>query len=365
MPPLRPLSHRFEKKDVITKKELIKRIKEKSGQPGVKGLPKHIKAKGEALSSLTGKVLSGIPLSRKDALSIVSTSDVFELFSSANRIREVFRPRGIDLCSIVSAKTGACPEDCSYCAQSRRASAGIKPHALADKEHIIEKAKQSKESGVKRFCIVTSGKRATGPELKEIAGMIRGVRDLGLLPCATLGLLTGEELAILKDAGLHRYHHNLETSRRFFPEICSTHTYEDKINTIKAVKSAGLSLCSGGIFGLAEDWPDRIDMAFTLRKLAVDSIPVNFLVPVKGTPLESAEPLQPLEALRIISLYRFLLPEKEIRVCGGRVQTLGEFNSFVFMAGADGLLTGDCLTTSGRSPEDDLRLIEDYGLSLA
>jgi biotin synthase len=270
------------------------------------------------------------------------------------------RQTAVDLCSIVSAKTGACKEDCTYCAQSRVSTADIETHPLIDRKTLLERARAARESGVKRFCIVTGGRTTTGGELEAIAEMISEIRNLGLLPCATLGLLGLEELKALKEAGLHRYHHNIETSRRFFPEICTTHTYDQKIMTIKASKSAGLSLCSGGIFGLGESWEDRVDMAVELRELGADSVPINFLVPVKGTPLENLDPLPPIEALKIISLMRFMLPDKEIRVCGGRFQTLGEMNSFVFMAGADGLLTGDCLTTKGISIEHDLKLIEQF-----
>jgi biotin synthase len=194
--------------------------------------------------------------------------------------------------------------------------------------------------------------------------MVSAVRKLGLLPCATLGLLSGEDLLLLKDAGLERYHNNLETSERFFSEICTTHTYQDKLETIREVKSSGLSLCSGGIFGLGETWEDRIDMAFALRDISPDSVPINFLTPVKGTRLGVQKLLDPFDALKIISLYRFILPDKEIRVCGGRIQTLGEFNSFIFPAGADGLLTGNYLTTVGRNFEDDLKLINHYGLKV-
>jgi biotin synthase len=319
------------------------------------------------LNSILNKATDGSALSKDEALAVAHLEgpEVFDLFSAANRLRDRFRGRIADLCSIVSAKTGACQEDCSYCAQSRLSSAEIKSHPLVEKETLIERAKAAKERGVKRFCIVTGGRRTTGRELEEIAGMIGAISKIGLLPCATLGLLGPDELAALKDAGLHRYHHNVETSRRFFPEICTTHTYDQKIMTIRAVKSASLSLCSGGIFGMGESWEDRVDMALELRELGVDSVPINFLVPIKGTPLENQQPLSPIEALKIISLFRLLLPDKEIRICGGRVQTLGEFNSFVFAAGADGLLTGDCLTTEGRTFEDDLRLVEQYGLNIA
>ncbi len=316
------------------------------------------------VSSIEKKVLDGELISRQDALSISSVSDneIFDLFCSANMIREHFRGDRVDLCAIINAKSGACPEDCLYCAQSVRSSAEIKTFPLVEKSTVIEKASEARQGGAKRFCIVTSGKKASSRELEKIAEMISGVRSLGLLPCATLGLLSGEELLQLKEAGLERYHHNLETSERFFPEICTTHTYQDKMKTIREVKSTGLSLCSGGLFGLGEKWEDRIDMAFALREIDPDSIPVNFLMPIKGTRLGTQETLHPLEALKIIALYRFILPDKEIRVCGGRMQTLGEFNSFIFLAGADGLLVGNYLTTSGRDFEDDLKLISQFGL---
>jgi len=180
---------------------------------------------------------------------------------------------------------------------------------------------------------------------------------------ASLGILNSEELLILKKAGLDRYHHNLETSEGFFHKICSTHTYRDKISTVEAAISNRLSVCSGGIFGMGETWQDRINMAFTLKGLDVDSVPINFLIPIQGTSLEDREYLHPFEALKIVSLFRFILPQKEIRLCGGRMQILGDFNSIAFLAGADGMITGNYLTTWGRRPEDDLRLIEIYGLT--
>jgi biotin synthase len=238
-------------------------------------------------------------------------------------------------------------------------------YPLLDKAAVLEKAGEAAANGVKRFCIVISGRKPSKGELKKIAVMIRSVRDMGLLPCSTLGLLDKEELQCLRDSGLERYHHNLETSERFFPEICRTHTYYDKLKTIEAVHDAGLSLCSGGIFGMGETWEDRIDMAFALNKVNADSAPLNFLIPVPGTPLGHRNYMPPFEALKIISLYRFIHPQKEIRICGGRMQVLGEFNSMVFMAGADSLLTGNYLTTTGRTYEDDLRLINNCGLSAA
>jgi biotin synthase len=311
------------------------------------------------------KVLSGGSITKSEALVIseIRQTDIAGLFAAANKIRQTFRGDSIDLCAIVNAKSGACSEDCSYCAQSSRAKTDAPVYSLLDKNAVLEKAKEAKDAGVKRFCIVTSGRKAGRSELGSIGPMMEEIRRIGLLPCGTLGLLNKDELSFLKDHGLERYHHNLETSERFFPEICRTHTYQEKLKTIEAAQSLGISVCSGGIFGLGETWQDRIDMAFSIKELNADSVPINFLIPVKGTLLGERDHLHPFDALKIISLYRFILPQKEIRVCGGRMQTLGEFNSMIFMAGADSLLTGNYLTTTGRTYKDDIRLIEISGLN--
>jgi biotin synthase len=320
-----------------------------------------------SIDSIKDKVLSGAHISKEDALEIAGTAEdgLFELFRAATLIRETFRGKTVEICSIVNAKSGACSEDCSYCAQSSKAKTPIKKYPLMEASSVIKAAKEAKGNGAKRFCIVTSGRKPPEDELKKIASMVSEIREIGLLPCATLGILDEEELMTLKEAGLIRYHHNIETSERFFPCICSTHTYEDKLQTIRHVKASGLSLCSGGIFGLGEGWEDRVEMAFLLRELDADSIPINFLMPQRGTPLEGMGFLNPIEALKIISLYRFIHPKLEIRVCGGRPQTLGELGAFIFMAGADGLLIGNYLTTQGAAPEDDLQLIGKSGLEVS
>ncbi len=291
-------------------------------------------------------------------------SEIFELFASANKLRVNHRGNKVDLCSIVNAKSGACSEDCFFCAQSAYSRTDVEAYPLFTGEKILKAAVSAKENGVRRFCIVTSGKRPSERELNEICGFISEIRDLGLLPCATLGMLDIDRLKKLQDAGLHRYHHNLETSEAFFSEICTTHTYREKIKTIEAAKSLGLSVCSGGIFGLGESWEDRIDMAFALQEIGVDSVPLNFLTPISGTPLGNKELLNPIEALKIIAIYRLILPDYEIRICGGRPVTLREMNSYIFFAGADGLLLGNYLTTSGRHPENDLQMIKDLGLEI-
>lgn len=328
------------------------------------------------INSLKNKILNNGLLTKDEAFHLIqvvqnyvkSISGSYELhplfsfFCSANEIRKKFRNNTVDLCAIINAKSGACSEDCSYCAQSSKSKTDAPVYPLISKDIILQKAKEAKDAGVKRFCIVTSGRKITDKEIGEIASMIEGIHNIGLLPCATLGLLNRDELHFLKESGLVRYHHNLETSERFFPEICRTHTYYDKLKTIEAAQSVGLSVCSGGIFGLGETWQDRIEMAFALRDLNVDSSPINFLIPVKGSLLGNMDVLHPFEALSIISLYRFILPEKEIRVCGGRIQILKDMHSFIFMAGADSLLTGNYLTTTGRSYNDDIKLIQNHGL---
>lgn len=319
------------------------------------------------LAEITERAINQKGISPVDALFIkeMSLEGLPLLFYHANRLREVFKGKAVELCAIVNAKSGLCSEDCSYCSQSSISRAEIPVYPLISAEEALRKAMEARAHGVKRFCIVTSGRRPNKREIKEIGKTIERIREIGLLPCATLGLVDEEDLRSLLDRGLQRYHHNLETSERHFPRVCSTHSYREKLRTIEAVKKIGLSLCSGGIFGLGEDWEDRIDMAFRLKDLEVDSVPINFLIPIRGTPLGERETLNPLEALKVVSLYRFILPDKQIRICGGRRQVLGEFNSMVFMAGADSLLTGNYLTTLGKSYEDDLKLIRDMGLGLS
>ncbi len=319
------------------------------------------------IKTMTEKVLAGGMITREEALFLaaVDAGETAALFEGANRIRAAFRGNRVDLCSIINAKSGACPENCAYCAQSAAARTDIKTYPLLGTSEVLKSAVETKATGAKRFCIVTSGRKPGSRELQAIARSIESVRKAGLLPCATLGLLSLGELKSLKDAGLNRYHHNLETSKRFFPEVCQTHTFEEKLATIEAAKEAGLELCSGGIFGLGEEWEDRVDMALQVRQSGADSVPLNFLIPVPGTALGGREVLPALEALKIISLYRFLLPQKEVRVCGGRGQCLGEFGPMVFKAGADGLLIGNYLTKKGCSPEDDLRMIKEQGLTPA
>ena len=313
-------------------------------------------------SALSGKL---IDFETASELARAEGADLWDLFTAAGRVREHFRGSKVDICSIVNAKSGACSEDCSYCAQSVHHATNALVYQLISTNQIAEAAASAKKNCAKRFCIVTSGRGIDNQaDLDTIAEGIKRVREIGLSPCATLGTLTREQLCRLKEAGLNRYHHNIETSREYFPRICTTHSFDERLEVLRQARSIGLSCCSGGILGMGESMEDRLRMAFTLRELDVDSVPINFLMPVKGTPLEGVSAISPLEALHAIALFRFILPGKEIRVCAGRGTALRQLHPLIFMAGADGFMIGNYLTTSGLNPEDDIKMIQDLGLKI-
>ncbi|MDH4164680.1 MAG: biotin synthase BioB [Nitrospirota bacterium] len=315
----------------------------------------------------TEKVLGEKRIEREEALRLATLShtDLVDLFAAANRVRDHYRGTDIDLCSIMNARSGACSEDCRFCAQSSHYHTDAPIYDLVDTARIEEAAKTARENGARRFCIVTSGKGIdSNDELHAIGRGLELVRSLGLKPCATLGTLSRHQLRYLKDAGLNRYHHNIETSREFFPEICSTHTFDERVELLGHARELGLSLCSGGILGMGETMQDRVSMAFTLRDLDVDSVPLNFLMPIAGTPLGDIRPIKPLEALHSISLFRMILPDKEIRICGGRGSSLGSLHPMIFQAGADGFMIGNYLTRTGLDPKDDLTMLHDLGLTI-
>lgn len=289
------------------------------------------------------------------------------LFAAASRLREHSFGRQVALCGIVNAKSGRCPEDCAFCAQSAHHATGVRSYPLLDDDALIAGARQAAASGAACYGIVTSGSGISGgEELERICRVIRRIVAEGIVaPGASLGTLTVPAAAALKAAGLVTYHHNLETARSFFPAICSTHAYDDDVATIRCAKAAGLRVCCGGLFGLGESMAQRLELALTLRELAVDSVPMNFLDPVPGTPLAAMPPLAPLECLRTIALFRLVLPTVHITVCGGRQRNLGELQSWAVLAGASGLMTGDYLTKSGCDPHDDHRMLQDQGLILA
>jgi biotin synthase len=319
----------------------------------------------QQLTDLLNRVVQGNTVDYADAeeLSHISGADLWDLLAIAGKIREHFRGKTVDLCSIINAKSGACSEDCAYCAQSMHHSTNVSVYPLISVDRMAEAAKSAKKNKAKRFCIVTSGRGIdTQSELDTIARGIKRVREMGLSPCATLGTLTKNQLSYLKQAGLNRFHHNIETSKEHFPRVCTTHTFEERLEVLSHARSLGLSICSGGILGMGERMEDRIKMAITLREVNVDSVPINFLMPIKGTPFEKLNAITPLEALHSLALFRLILPDKEIRVCGGRGTALGQLHPLIFAAGADGFMIGNYLTTSGLDPADDLKMLQHLDL---
>jgi biotin synthase len=287
----------------------------------------------------------------------------FRVMAAATEIREHFKGRIVSLCGIVNAKSGKCPEDCTFCAQSVHYATDAPSYPLKKAAQIIAEAEAAEREGAEFFGIVTSGKRIrTQKEWSEIVKAVRGINGMGMKACASLGIIDEERARVLKDAGLYRYHHNLETSRSFFREICTTHDYDEDVKTVRAARTAGLSICCGGLIGLGEGVGHRIELALTLRDLAVDSFPVNILNPIKGTPLGRTPPLPPLEILLTIAVFRFLLPDRDIKLCGGKEKNLRQLLPLALVAGANSLMTGNYLTTLGRDTRLDLEMIRDLGL---
>ncbi len=321
----------------------------------------------KAIAALAEEVLGGKLLGRKQGLQLLGAShgDRYDLFYWSNRIREHFRGRKVHLCAIVSARQGACSEDCAFCAQSWRYKTPARPHAMLSADKIVKAFEKAKVNGANCFGIVTSG-RAAAARQKDLEVVLEAVKAIpttgGVSIGAALGELDPGTAAALKAAGVTNYNHNLETSARYFGKICTTHTFSDRVRTVLAAKAANLRVCCGGIFGMGETPEDRVDMAITLRELGVDQVPLNFLNPIAGTPLEGATRLSPMEILRIIAVYRFLLPKQEIKVCGGREVNLRDLQSWMFYAGASGTMVGNYLTTKGRPAEEDLRMLMDLEL---
>lgn len=315
------------------------------------------------LQKTRAKLENGDPIDFSEAMELMNLhgSECMELFSLANNVRAKLGNR-VDLCSIVNAKCGLCPEDCKFCAQSVHNDADITPYPLMDEDEILNMALMMQEEGAARFCIVTSGKETANEDFERILGTIKRIRrETSLSICISIGTLTKESARELKNAGAARIHHNLETSENFFKNICTTHTYEEKIITIQIARDAGLEVCCGGIIGLGESAMDRVELAFTLGELDVDSIPINILAPIAGTPLSGAKPLTPMEVLKTIAVFRLILPQKNIRVAGGREKNLRDLQCLCLLSGANGLLLGNYLTTPGRAPHEDIQMIRDLG----
>ena len=289
---------------------------------------------------------------------------LWPLLAQASRLREERNGKGISLCVILNAKSGHCQQDCAFCAQSRRSEARIQKYPLLPKQELVAAAQQAAAQGAARFSIVTSGRgvmsRAEQETILKAVEEIR--RTTKVQVCVSLGILAADFLRALAAAGVHRYHHNVETAASFFPEVATAHSYQERLNTIRQAQSAGLAVCVGGIFGLGESVAQRFEMAQTIKDLAVDSIPLNFLQPIPGTPMAERQLLQPLEALQIILAFRLFFPNKRLIIAGGRAGALRSLAPLMFAAGADALMTGDYLTTKGQLPAQDLEMLSDLGL---
>lgn len=308
---------------------------------------------GEGISSSEGLEFSKLPDDR-----------IYEILSVSEKVRRHHKGVEVNLCSIVNAKSGLCKEDCSFCSQSVKYNTGAPEYPMSPPEKLVNAAIKAEGWGAREFSIVTSGtKIEKDKDVNILAETLSTMKDsVGMERCASLGILTREVLKRLKESGLESYHHNLETSRSFFPNICTTHRYDEDVEVVKTAKELGFYVCSGGIYGLGESWADRVELATTLKELDVDSIPVNFLNPRPGTPLENASYLTPIECLKIIALIRLMMPKKDIVICGGRSVNLRDLQPLIFAAGANGMMIGNYLTTPGRNPGEDRRMIEDLGL---
>lgn len=314
----------------------------------------------ELLEKLTEKVLRKEKITKDEALKLYDMP-LEELCEAADRIRKHFCKDGFDICTIVNGKSGRCSENCKYCAQSSFYHTSAKEYSLLDKEEILRQARYNAEKGVLRYSIVTSGKKLPDKEVDEMCDIIKEIRKtVGISVCVSFGLLNKEQFAKLKEAGASRVHNNLETSRRNFPNVCTTHTFDDKIQAIQAAKEAGLTVCSGGILGLGETVEDRIDLALSLRELEIKSVPINLLNPIPGTPYENNPVLSEEEMRRTVAVFRFLLPEASLRLAGGR-GLLKDKGESCFCSGANAVISGDMLTTSGYTIDSDMKLIKKLG----
>lgn len=316
------------------------------------------------IDKLKEKILKGTILEKEEILSLLN-EPLDKLCIAADEIRKHFCRDSFDMCTIINGKSGQCSENCKYCAQSLHFKTSVEEYSLLDSQAIFNYAKYNEEKGVLRYSIVTSGKRLSQNDLKTLCKAYRLINEnLNISLCASHGLLSYDDFVKLKEAGVTRYHNNLETSRNFFPNICTTHSYDEKISTIKAAQKAGLEVCSGGILGLGETIEDRIDMALEIRNLGIKSIPVNILNPIKGTPLENNKILSNVEIKLTVAIFRFIIPYGAIRLAGGR-GLLEDKGKSLFKSGANATITGDMLTTAGISINDDFNTIKELNYKVA
>lgn len=314
------------------------------------------------LIELANEIIKGKRFNRSDDLTFFIDCNLDELCEGADLIRKHFVGDKVDLCSIINGRSGRCPEDCKYCAQSAHNHTDCEVYDFLPKEKIIELCSANEAAGVHRFSIVTAGKALSGEEFEKAIEAYKDMNEnCSIELCASMGFLTLEQFKRLKEVGVTSYHHNIETSRRFFPSICTTHTFEQKLETLKLVKEAGLYVCSGGIIGMGETYEDRIDMALCLYEAGADSIPINALMPIKGTPLENNELLEEKDILRTIALFRYINPEAEIRLAAGRALLTND-GEIAFKSGASATITGNMLTTASCATiKSDIEMIKNMG----
>ena len=315
------------------------------------------------VNELKEKVLNDTNITKDEALFLVN-ADLEEVASAADEIRKKNNGNNFDMCAIMSVKGGRCPENCKFCAQSSCSNADIPEYKVRDTDYVVADAKKRNKTGITHYCQVSSGRKVSREELVQIRENVRGiVSETNLIPCVSLGLLSKEDLEELKKAGVKRVHNNIETSPSYFGKLCTTHTTDEKIKVMKLVHEAGLELCSGGIFGVGESWEDRIDMALALREVNPESVPINMLKPIKGTPLESYPYLSEDELRRIIAVFKFILPHSEIRFAAGR-DIIEDAGISFFRSGSNATISGDMLTVKGVSLKKDLENIRALGYEI-
>lgn len=311
------------------------------------------------------EIIAGRRLHRGEDVSFLLTGDLEELKKGANRIREALCGNRADLCTIINGRAGKCSENCKFCAQSSHHSTGAEEYDFLETEKIVEACRVNGDKGVHRFSIVTAGRTLGERDYEKALQAYRKMQEEcpEMKLCASHGLLTEEQFRGLRESGVCTYHANIETSENYFPQICTTHTFQDKLACIRAAKGAGLQVCSGGIIGLGESMEDRVDMAFTLSELEISSIPLNVLLPIAGTPLEDQKTLSEEEILRTVALFRFINPTAYIRLAAGRA-TMEDSGREAFLSGANAAITGDMLTTSGNNITQDREMLAGMGFEL-
>ena len=316
------------------------------------------------LKNLEKDIINGYRISKPEAIKLANSHNQEDLSSLANSLRVHFFKNDLDTCSIMNARSGKCSEDCKWCSQSVFHNTNIEVYPLVSAEEAIDMAQKVKESGVRKFSLVTSGKDMRGSDLKKVCQIYKDIaQNNDIYLCASMGLLDYDSMKELADSGVKRYHCNLETSPKFFKTLCTTHTIEQKIDTIRHAQKLGMEICSGGIVGMGESMEDRIDLALTLRELGVKSMPINVLNPIKGTPLEDTKAISQEELLTTFALFKIINPESRVRFAGGRIN-YSTLQEEALKGGVDAAMIGDLLTTVGANSQTDKQMFEKLGLEI-